>query len=318
MKRLSREHAWSLLGLAAVAISVWLLYHQLHGLRLDHVLASLRAIPATGWTLAALATLVAYAALAGYDRLALMHLRKRVSWPFIVAASFTAYAIGHNVGASVLSGGVVRYRAYRAKGLRPLEVGVLVAFCTFTFVLGAVLLGGVVLLWHPELLLRLLPQLPPWLPRLIGLLMLLGVALYIAGSRARFKPLKWRGFRLRYPHAAVAWRQLFVGPLELAAAAAIIHFVLPEAGHPGYIVVLGMFLASFSAALISHAPGGLGVLEVVFLLGLPELPKADVLAALLIFRLFYLLLPFALSIGVILLFERSRWLRGLTTPAAAE
>ena len=34
--------------------------------------------------------------------------------------------------------------------------------------------------------------------------------------------------------------------------------------------------------------------------------KADVIAALLVFRLFYLLLPFAASIIVVLLFERAR------------
>jgi uncharacterized membrane protein YbhN (UPF0104 family) len=39
---------------------------------------------------------------------------------------------------------------------------------------------------------------------------------------------------------------------------------------------------------------------------MPDAPKPDVLAALIIFRLFYLLLPFALSIVVVLLFERAR------------
>jgi hypothetical protein len=39
---------------------------------------------------------------------------------------------------------------------------------------------------------------------------------------------------------------------------------------------------------------------------MPDVPKADVIAALLVFRLFYLLLPFAMSIVVVLLFERAR------------
>ena len=33
------------------------------------------------------------------------------------------------------------------------------------------------------------------------------------------------------------------------------------------MIVLGAFLASFSAALLSHAPGGLGVLELIFVAG---------------------------------------------------
>jgi uncharacterized membrane protein YbhN (UPF0104 family) len=72
--------------------------------------------------------------------------------------------------------------------------------------------------------------------------------------------------------------------------------------------VLGIFLVSFSAALISHAPGGLGVLELVFLTGLPDMNQADVLAALIVFRLLYLLIPFAMSLVVVLVFEKSQFL----------
>jgi uncharacterized membrane protein YbhN (UPF0104 family) len=72
-------------------------------------------------------------------------------------------------------------------------------------------------------------------------------------------------------------------------------------------VILGVFLVSFSAALISHAPGGLGVLELVFITALPEMRQEDVLAALLVFRLFYLIIPFMLALFVILGFERSQF-----------
>ncbi|MNJ74295.1 hypothetical protein D3C77_712070 [compost metagenome] len=49
------------------------------------------------------------------------------------------------------------------------------------------------------------------------------------------------------------------------------------------------------------------MLEVTFLAALPELPTADVLAALIVFRGFYLLLPFALAILVVLGFEAGQW-----------
>jgi hypothetical protein len=67
-----------------------------------------------------------------------------------------------------------------------------------------------------------------------------------------------------------------------------------------------VFLASFSAALLSHAPGGLGVLEFIFVKAMPDMAKADVVAALLVFRLLYLLIPLAFSIVVVILFERQR------------
>src|SRR5271167_95971 len=102
-------------------------------------------------------------------------------------------------------------------------------------------------------------------------------------------------------------KQLLAGPLELIGAAGIIFFALPAAANPGFLVVLGVFLASFSLALVSHAPGGLGVLEIAFLEGMPDMPQANVVAALLVFRLFYLILPFIFALGVILVFERDRW-----------
>lgn len=306
MMKLNKNHLWPIVGLSAVAFSVWWLYHQLSGISLDDVIASLGAISPRDWLLAGLATLTAYAALAGYDRIALAHLRKRISWGFISASSFTAYAVAHNIGASVLSGAVIRYRAYTSRGLSGAEVGVLVAFCSFTFVLGALLLGGLVLLIEPALVTRFFPEAPGWLATAGGVFLLLLVGSYVLGSGLGLKPIKIRRFELRYPRLPVVAWQLLVGPMELLSAAAIIYFALPEASNPGFLQVLGIFLASFSAALLSHAPGGLGVLEVVFLLALPEVDPADLIAALLVFRLFYLLVPFALSLPLILLFEHSQ------------
>jgi uncharacterized membrane protein YbhN (UPF0104 family) len=303
-----KDYVWPVVGLAAVGISVWLLYKELRSISLDDVLHSLYAIPLHRWFLAALASLVAYAALAGYDRIALLHLRRKISWLFIALCSFTTYALSHNIGASVLSGAVVRYRAYSSQGMSGPEIALLIAFCSFTFILGVMALSAVVLLIEPQLLQRFNAELPISLSYVLGLGALAIVLLYVFGSWLHFKPLRIRRFTLEYPRLPVVAQQLIVGPLELIGAAAIIYFTLPAAGNPGYLVVLGIFLVSFSAALISHAPGGLGVLELVFLTGLPDMNQADVLAALIIFRLFYLLIPFALSLLVVLYFERSQLL----------
>jgi uncharacterized membrane protein YbhN (UPF0104 family) len=111
----------------------------------------------------------------------------------------------------------------------------------------------------------------------------------------------------------VVLRQLLVGPIEIIGAAAIIYFTLPADGNPGFIQVLAIFLASFSLALASHAPGGIGVLEDVFLSGLDEIDPARVVASLIIFRILYLLVPLAMSLVVVLLFERRQWLRRTKT-----
>ena len=134
MKRIL-DFFWPLVGLVAVVWSVRLLYQKLYaeaatdalikrvldqgGLWNDlRVIASvigrkLSIIPMEGYLLAFASTLVAYAALAWYDRIALIHLGKEkgISWPYISLCSFVTYALSHNIGASVFSGGMVRYRA---------------------------------------------------------------------------------------------------------------------------------------------------------------------------------------------------------------
>ncbi len=297
---------WTMIGLAAVVFSCYLLYREIRTISLDELTDSLHAIRAHNWLMAAGATLGAYVALAWYDRIALAHLGQKISWWFITLCSFTTYALAHNIGASVFSGAVVRYRAYTSKGLGPHDIGVLIVFCSFTFALGTLLSGGVVLVSQPDLIKRV-ADVSPWLSVLIGGLMLAFVALYVLGSWRQFKPWKWGKLHVEYPRLGIVARQLLAGPLELACAAAIIYFALPAESNPGYLVVLGVFLASFSLALLSHAPGGLGVLEVTFLAAMPELPTADVLAALIVFRGFYLLLPFALSLLVVLGFEWGQW-----------
>jgi glycosyltransferase 2 family protein len=300
------------IGLVAVIVSGYLLYRELRDISLATVWTSLAAIPPHRYLLAALSTLVAYAALAWYDRIALLHLGvHHISWFFVSVCSFTTYALSHNIGASVFSGALVRYRAYTSKGLSAPQVAVLVALCSFTFGLGTILLGGFVLTINPSLLGRLEGVLHYSLTnattaRILGLGLLAFVALYVVGSLLHLKPITILKFRLDYPKPAVMLRQLVAAPLELLGAAGIIYFALPAHLEPSFLTVLAVFLASFSAALASHAPGGLGVFEIIFITAMPDIPKPDVLAALLIFRFFYLLFPFMMALVVVLLFERAR------------
>lgn len=318
-----------------IAWSLWLLYSKLRGevaadphiaerlaaggfwlslkIIAESIGESIGNVPTSGYLLAALSALMAYAALAWYDRIALIHLNRcqEISWPFIASCSFVTYALGHNIGASVLSGGLVRLRAYGASGLSAIEVAILVTLCSFTFVYGTVLLMGIVFVVHPDIvqpLGDLIPilALPAPLVQAIGAVMLALCALYVVGSWRGFKPLHFRKVHIVYPRLHVVARQLLAGPMELISAAGIIYFVLPEAGNPGFLTVLGAFLLSFSAGLLSQTPGGIGVMEAVFLAVLHSIAPSDVIAALLIWRLMYLLIPLAISVPLVVAFERAQ------------
>ena len=333
------QHAKKALWLIVVGLvlvwSLWILYSKLRGevaadptardllasggfwFSLEVIASSIghsiRAVPYSGYALAALSALLAYLALAWYDRIALIHLGRdrEISWPFIASCSFVTYALGHNLGASVFSGGLVRLRAYGACGLNAGEIAILVALCSFTFAYGTIMLTGVVFVIQPEIvqpLAEMIPRLdlPPSLIQLIGLAMLGLCVLYVLGSWRHFKPVHFRSVHVVYPRLPVVARQSLIAPLELIAAAGIIYFVLPDAGNPGFITVLGAFLLSFSAGLLSQTPGGIGVMEAVFLAMMPTVAPSDVIAALLVWRLMYLLIPLAISVPLIIVFERAQ------------
>ena len=134
MKR-SLDFLWPVVGLLAVVVSVWLLSRDFprRGGRQGGVAGALGDLE-LGLFLCILAALVAYFALALYDRIALSHLGIHdIPFSFVALCSFTTYALSHTIGFSVLSGAMVRYRAYSSRGLTAAQVAVLVAITSITF-----------------------------------------------------------------------------------------------------------------------------------------------------------------------------------------
>jgi hypothetical protein len=343
MKRIL-EFVWPLVGVVAVVWSLVQLYTKLsHEVSLDDNVAAMLVegslfnnigviagvighkigdIPALSFTLAGISSLVAYAALAWYDRIALLHLGKAkgISWAYIAACSFVTYALSHNIGASVFSGAAVRYRAYSAKGLTATDITVLIALCSFTFLFGTMLLLGLVLTGEPAILSPLVAIFPIFasiLPavRFVGLAMIGLCVLYAIGSWRNFPPMVLGGVTLVYPRLPIVVRQCLAAPLELVGAAGIIYFALPADGNPGFFIILGAFLLSFSAGLLSQVPGGIGVMEAVFLAVLPNMPAPSVFAALLVWRLFYLIIPLIFALPVIIGFERNSLIKVIAAKA---
>ncbi|EJF75012.1 lysylphosphatidylglycerol synthase transmembrane domain-containing protein [Bartonella birtlesii] len=304
-----KQFIWPFIGILAMLVSIRILYIKLSDISFSDVLERLSNLNVQHWLLACSCSLLAYAALAGYDRIALQHLGHKISWIFIAICSFTTYALSHNIGASVFSGAVVRYRAYKMKGLNGTEIAILVGFCSFTFVIGTVLLFGIVLLLQPEIITLIHDELPEWLGTAVGASLLGCIALYTFGSWLQLKPLHLsKKIQLSYPRLKIVVQQLLISPLELLGAAGIIYAVLPHNTDIHFISVLGVFLASFTITLLSNAPaGGIGVLEALFITGMPSVNPTDVVAALIVFRILYLIIPLIISLFVVAIFETQQY-----------
>ena len=80
-----------------------------------------------------------------YDRLGTIYAGHKISDWRAAFASFCAYALSHNLGFAAVSGAAVRYRVDAHWGMTPVQIAKTVAFCSLTFGLGGMVLGGV----HP-------------------------------------------------------------------------------------------------------------------------------------------------------------------------
>lgn len=298
-----KRFIWPAIGLIAISISFWLLAKELRHLSWHRLWLGFQSIPRSHWLYIAGCTLGCYMTLAAYDSVALMHLRRKINFVFVALCSLTSYALSHTLGASAFTGAVIRYRAYSTKGLSAAEVGVLATICSLTFAIGVMVLLGVTFLIEPSLDDRFTDLLTPQNVRLIAWALLALVALYVVGSAIGLRPLRIGKFRLAYPRLSIALTQLFVAPVELLFAAGILYFALPADGSTSYLVILGVFVVGFTLALLSHAPGGIGVFELAIITALPEYTKEEVLAALLVFRLCYFIIPLIIGLVVAARFE---------------
>ena len=119
-------------------------------LRLRDIEAALHDIPLRALAIGFLWTVLSYGVLTFYDRLGTIYAGHKVSYGRVAFASFCAYALSHNLGFAAVSGAAVRYRLYAHWGLTPLQIAKTVAFCSLTFALGGMVLGGAILFLEPR------------------------------------------------------------------------------------------------------------------------------------------------------------------------
>lgn len=295
MKLLAKSVLWA----AALALAAYLLNRTYGRYSVRELLSSLLSLPGGDLALALLFATLSYLCLTGFDTLALRYLGKRVAYRRIALASFTSLSIGHNLGFAGLSSGAIRYRFYSRWGLKPLEVAKLVLFCGVTVALGLATLAGATILMSASEVAALL-HLEPTQTRLIALPMLLLPAAYVAAAALSLRPLAYRKWTLEFPGTTVAAGQVLLGSANFLCVATCLHFALRSRTDAGFGEVVVAYVAANAATLLSHVPGGLGVIEsvVAFLL-----PGEGVVGPLLAFRMIYFVLPLMLGGSLFLAFE---------------
>ncbi|HYM61322.1 MAG TPA: bifunctional lysylphosphatidylglycerol flippase/synthetase MprF [Thermoanaerobaculia bacterium] len=280
-----------LLIVALFGIALRILQDALAHYRYRDVIAYLRTLGRERIILAVALTILGYLVMTGYDTLAFRYIRHRLPYLKIALASFIGYAFNNNAGFSGLVGGSLRYRLYNAWRLTAIEIAKVIAFCTISFWLGFVLLGGTFFIVAP-------PQVPPsiHLPfnsvRILGVLMMLPAIAYLGWIAIRRKPVRIGAWELELPTAGLFVAQVVVSIVDWVIAASVLYVLLPEANPLTFARFVGIFLLAQIAGVVSNVPGGLGVFEAIILVFLaPYYQASSILGALVAFRGIYYLLP---------------------------
>jgi uncharacterized membrane protein YbhN (UPF0104 family) len=298
IKRGMAQWVGTLVGAVIVCFVVVIGYRLLHDYRWDDVAKALSDVPLASIARSAVFVAASYTCLTFFDWIALRCIDRPLAWPQAALASFTSLSIGHNVGFAGLSSGAVRYRFYSRWGLSFEDVAKLVVFCGITVALGLATTAGCSLLLNPALA-SSVAGVSPAVARLVGMLLLVIPSAYVGLTRFR-SSLAAFGRTVKLPSTKLALAQIGIGSLNYLSIAACLHQLLGTTAAVGYFDVATAYVLANTGVIASHVPGGIGVLEGIML---SLLPGVSVLAALLIFRVLYYLVPLALGLTLFLLSE---------------
>ncbi len=288
-----------LLSLTIIAVASAALYHTLRGIKVGKVIAALLATDPSNIAWAAIFVAGSYVTLTFYDLFALRAIgRADIPYRIAMLASFTSYSIGHNVGATVFTGGAVRYRIYSAWGLDAIAVAKICFLAGLTFWLGNATVLGLGIAYVP-LAGSAIDQLPAWFNRGAALTILLVLAAYIAWVWQRPRVIGLRDWNVILPGGPLTVLQIGIGIVDLAFCALAMYVLLPGEPNIGFVTLAVIFVTATLLGFASHAPGGIGVFDAAMLVALWRFDKQELLAGLLLFRLLYYIAPFALSLAIL-------------------
>jgi uncharacterized membrane protein YbhN (UPF0104 family) len=297
------------IGLLLVGTACVVLYNILKDLEPAKVYGALRRTPAHALVLAGLFVAAGYFTLTFYDYFALQTIgKKNIPYRIAALAGFTSYSIGHNVGFSALSGGAVRYRVYSQHGLSVLDVAKICVIAGLTFWLGNIAFLGLGLIIEPEAA-AAIDKLPNEINRAIGLAAIAGLVIYViwVGIKPRNVGINEGKLNVTLPGCKPTLVQILIGIVDLTCSAAAMYVLMPATQHIDFVSLAVIFACSTLLGFASSSPGGLGVFDAAMLVALMHydrhsftpFAKESALSSLLLFRLYYYIMPFALSLLVL-------------------
>jgi uncharacterized membrane protein YbhN (UPF0104 family) len=286
---------------AFFVLVAYLLISQARNIEWHKVFSSLQGYPLTAAGGAAALALASFVLYSCFDLLGRRYTGHKLGAATVMTTTFVSYVFNLNLG-SVVGGVALRYRLYSRLGL---DLGVITRVMSLSMLtnwMGYVLLAGLVFSLQP-------PGLPAsWSVnagnlRLIGFALLAVALAYLAACAfSRQRTLRLRGHEIELPSIRMGALQLLMGAGNWLIMATIIFVLLQQ--RIAFPAVVSTLLVAAVAAVIAHIPAGLGVLEAVFVALLSQqLPRYELLAALIAYRVVYYLAPLGIAATIYLVME---------------
>src|SRR6201987_361540 len=199
-----------------IGIACYVLYHMLRHIDSFEVIEAIKSTEPRQIALAALFVAAGYFTLTFYDWFAVRAIgHSEVPYRVNALAAFTSYSIGHNVGASVFTGGAVRYRLYSAWGLNAIDVAKICFLAGLTFWLGNAAVLALGIAYHPEAAASI-DQLPPWLNRVAAIAIILALVGYVVWVWTQPRHVGRGPWSVVLPGGALTLLQIAIGIVALA------------------------------------------------------------------------------------------------------
>jgi uncharacterized membrane protein YbhN (UPF0104 family) len=232
-------------------------------------------------------TAISFGALGGYDVLAARVVApERLPGWLAWSAGAIGNAISNTLGFHVVTGAVARYRIYRTVGLGLPDTARIISLSWAALGFSFLTTLGLALLFRPNASVR-------GLTGGIGIILLLSALIYWLRDGPKAVTISW--FSIALPSARMAAAQIVLGGFEMAAAIGALYILMPTIG-ASFVMFSAAYIGAVLLGIVSHAPGGIGVFEATMITLVGNQDKAEVLAALLLYRLIYNLLPFGMAV----------------------
>jgi uncharacterized membrane protein YbhN (UPF0104 family) len=248
---------WNWLGVVLsfglIAIAAAVLYRELQGIDLNQVQAALLKIRPRNIALAACFVAAAYFTLTFYDFFALRTLgRNDVPYRVAALAGFTSYSVGHNVGASALTGGAVRYRIYSAHQLDAIDVAKVCFLAGLTFWLGNATVLGIGIAFKPHAA-SAIDRLPPAVNSIVASVVLAALATYLVWVWHARRFIGGGGWRVALPNGPSTLVQIGIGFVDLMCCALAMYVLVPDEPTIAFVELAVIFVSATLLGFASHA-----------------------------------------------------------------